>query len=125
MTVVKIEPQSNLSFVVVLEVLLGVDAEQLAQLVEQRETDMTGMIPQLQAFLPDPSMEDLLNDDAPSILAVQAQARLPDARIGAHVGAVIDLGESNEGIYILRWMDALPIDPSVGAGEESFAEAPA
>ena len=109
----------------VLEVLLGVDAEQLAQLVEQRETDMTGMIPQLQAFLPDPSMEDLLNDDAPSILAVQAQARLPDARIGAHVGAVIDLGESNEGIYILRWMDALPMDPSVGAGAASFAEAPA
>ena len=83
------------------------------------------MIPQLQAYLPDPTMEDLLNDDAPSILAVQAQARLPDARIGAHVGAVIDLGESNEGIYILRWMDALPIEPTVGTSGQIGAEAPA
>jgi len=107
----------------VLEALLGVDPEQLAQLVEQRETDMTAVIPQLQAFLPDPSMEDLLNDDAPSILAVQAQARLPEARIGAHVGAVIDLGESNEGIFILRWMDALPMDSSVGADADNFDEA--
>lgn len=106
----------------VLEVLLGLDPEQLAQLLEQRETDMTGLISQMEAYLPDPSMEDLLNDDAPSILAVQVQARLPEARIGAHVGAVIDLGESNEGIYILRWMDALPIDLSVGGGPTNFAE---
>ena len=103
----------------VLEALLGLDPEELQQVLEQRRTDMTGLLTTLQTFLPDPSIEDLLVDDAPSILAVEAQARLPAARIGAHVGAVIDLGESNEGIYILRWMDALPMDDSIGVGSWS------
>lgn len=100
----------------VLEALLGLDPEQLQQVLDQRQTDMTALMTLLTTWLPDPSLEDLLSDDAPSVLAVEAQARLPDARIGAHIGAVIDLGESNEGIYILRWMDALPMDTSVGAG---------
>ncbi|MFP6662811.1 MAG: hypothetical protein VCC00_01250 [Deltaproteobacteria bacterium] len=100
----------------VFEVLLGLTPEELQMVMEQRQTDMAGLIGMLQSLLPDPALEDLLDDDAPSILSVEAQARLPDARIGAHIGAVIDLGESNEGIYILRWMDALPMDSSVGAG---------
>ena len=104
----------------VLEALLGLDPEELQQVLEQRQTDMTGLMQLLATYLPDPSLEELLSDEAPSILGVEAQARLPDARIGAHIGAVIDLGESNEGIYILRWMDALPMDPGVGSGPEEY-----
>ncbi len=59
-------------------------------------------------MLPDVGLADLLTDEAPNMLTVEVQAQMPDSPVAAHIGAVIDLGESNEGVYILRWFDQLP-----------------
>lgn len=92
----------------VLKALFGLDDEQLAQLIELRTTGTGGLFGLIETMLPDPSLADLLSDEPPNILKVDVQAKMPDSPVAAHVAAVIDLGESNEGVYILRWFDQLP-----------------
>ena len=49
------------------------------------------------------------NDGEGAILLVEAQAQLPSARVKAHVGAVIDIDDSSEGIVVFRWMDQMAV----------------
>ncbi len=93
----------------VMRVVLGMDEKQLQQFLTTRMAGGGALLAEAAALLANPAMADLLTDEPPSILLVEAQARLPSARVGAHVGAVVDLGESNEGVYILRWMDQMPL----------------
>ncbi len=93
----------------VMRAVLGMDEKQLQQFLTTRMAGGGALLAEATALLGNPAMADLLTDEPPSILLVEAQARLPSARVGAHVGAVVDLGESNEGVYILRWMDQLPL----------------
>ncbi len=93
----------------VLQAVLGLDEEQMKQFMLARMAGGGALLEGLSVLLPNPAMADLLADEPPSILLIEAQAKLPSARVGAHVGAVVDLGESHEGVYILRWMDQLPI----------------
>lgn len=92
----------------VMQALFGLDDEQLAQIMEIRETGAGSLFGLLEPMLPDPSLADLLSDEPPNMLFVEVQAQVPDSPVAAHVAAVIDLGESNEGVYILRWFDHLP-----------------
>lgn len=105
----------------VLQALFGLDPEQLAQLMELRTTGTGGLFGLIETMLPDPSLADLLTDEPPNILKVEVQAQLPDSPVAAHLAAVIDLGESNEGVYILRWYDQLPA-ADVDRGQALFAE---
>lgn len=110
----------------VLRALFGLDEEQLAQLLEVRNSGAGSLFGLLEPMLPDPSLADLLSDEPPNILFVEVQAQTPDANVGAHVAAVIDLGESNEGVYILRWFDQLPVaDVDRGQMEGEFEPLPA
>lgn len=109
----------------VLQALFGLDEEQLAQIMEIRSTGAGSLFGLLEPMLPDPSLADLLSDEPPNILFVDVQAQVPDSRVGAHLGAVIDLGESNEGVYILRWLDQLPVDDvDRGQLESNFEHLP-
>lgn len=94
-------------------VLFGLDEEELAQ-VEQQVAEQQGAIgPILEAWLPIELQGGNLvseTDDFGSILTVEAQAQMPWAQVKAHVGAVIDLDESNEGIAVFRWLDQMPIE---------------
>ena len=92
----------------VMQALFGLDEEQLAQIMEVRETGTGGLFGLLEPMLPDPSLGDLLSDEPPNMLFVEVQAQVPDSPVASHIAAVIDLGESNEGVYILRWLDHLP-----------------
>ena len=92
----------------VLQALFGLDPEQLAQFMELRATGTGGLFGLVETMLPNPGLADLLSDEPPNILLVDVQAQMPDSPVAAHVAAVIDLGESNDGIYILRWYDQLP-----------------
>ncbi len=94
----------------VLRAVFGLDEEELAQVLETREFSAPALLATLEAKLADPTLAELLVDEPPAVLRVDAQARLPSARVGSRIGAVIDVGESNEGVYVLRWMDSLPIE---------------
>ncbi len=93
----------------VLRALFGLDEEQMTQVLESRATGAGSLFALLEPMLPDPSLADLLSDEPPNILLVDVQAKVPDSKVAAHIAAVIDLGESNEGVYILRWYDQLPV----------------
>jgi general secretion pathway protein K len=93
----------------VLRAFFGLDEEELAQLLEVRDTSAPGLIDVLRAKVPDPRLSEMLTSEtAPTLVSVEVQAQVPASRIKAHMAAVIDLGESTDGIYILRWMDQLP-----------------
>lgn len=94
----------------VLRAVFGLDDEEIDQILETRETSAAALLPTLEARLADPTLAGLLADEPPGVLRIDAQARLPSARVGARIGAVVDVGESNEGVYVLRWMDSLPIE---------------
>lgn len=93
----------------VLRAFFGLDDEELAQIVDVRATSAPGLIEVLRAKVPDPRLSEMLTSEiSPAVLTVEVQAQMPDSRIRSHLAAVIDLGESNEGVYVLRWMDQLP-----------------
>jgi len=99
----------------VLKILFGLDDEQLQQIIDQRATGLGSIFQILQTLLPDPTLGDLLTDETPNLLVVDVQAQMPGSPVPARVAAVIDLGESNEGVYILRWYDQLPVDEELHA----------
>ena len=68
-------------------------------------TDLLGV---LKAKVPDPQVAEKLSAEiAPTLLSVEVQAKLPSSRISSRIGAVIDLGESSEGVYVQRWLDQM------------------
>ncbi len=105
----------------VLQALFGLDEEQLAQLLEIRASGAGSLFGLLEPMLPDPALAELLSDEPPNILSVDVQAQMPNSAVAAHVAAVIDLGESNEGVYILRWYDQLPA-ADIGQGQDEFLQ---
>jgi hypothetical protein len=100
----------------VLRALFGLDEEQLAQLTEQRAQGLSSIFPVLEGMLADPVLAELLSDETPNLLVVDVQAQMPGSSVPARVAAVIDLGESNEGVYILRWYDQLPVVDGLRCG---------
>ncbi|MFM7737142.1 MAG: general secretion pathway protein GspK [Alphaproteobacteria bacterium] len=93
----------------VLRAYFGLDKEELQQLMDTRErgqaTDLLGV---LKAKVPDPRIAEKLSAElAPTLLSVEVQAKLPSSRISSHIGAIIDLGESSEGVYVQRWLDQM------------------
>lgn len=94
-------------------VLFGLDEEELAQIEQQVAEQQGAILPVLEANLPIELQGGNLvseSDDVSAILTVEAQAQLPSARVKAHVGAVIDIEDSNEGIAVFRWMDQMPVE---------------
>lgn len=93
----------------VLKAFFNLDEEELEQILETRAHSAPGLLDVLKAHVPDPRLSEMLTSEtAPTLLSVEVQAQLPSSRIKAHLAAVIDLGESSDGVYILRWMDQLP-----------------
>ena len=101
-----------------MRAFFGLDEEELEQLLEVRATSAPGLLDVLRAKVPDPRISQMLSSEvSPTVLTVEVQAQLPNSRVKSHLGAVVDLGESDEGVYILRWMDQLP---PVGETSRSF-----
>jgi general secretion pathway protein K len=98
----------------VLKTLFTLDEEEMVQLQDMQEQSASTFLAQLQTQLPDPTLSSLLTDEPPNVVMVEVQAKMPDARVPAHVAGVIDVGDSNEGIYVLRWIDNLPVDDQIG-----------
>jgi general secretion pathway protein K len=93
----------------VLKAFFGLDDEELEQMLSVRNGSGAGLLDVLKAKVPDPRLSEMLSSEiSPTVLSVEVQAQLPSSKVKAHLGAVIDLGESSEGVYILRWMDQLP-----------------
>lgn len=93
----------------VLRAYFGLDKEELQQLMDVRERgqapDLLGV---LKAKVPDPQVAEKLSAElAPTLLSVEVQAKLPSSRISSRIGAIIDLGESSEGVYVQRWLDQM------------------
>ena len=93
----------------VLRAFFGLDKEELAQLLDTRENGQAGdLLGLLKSKVPDPRVAEKLTAElAPTLLSVEVQAKLPSSKISSHIGAVIDLGESSEGVYVQRWMDQM------------------
>ena len=92
-----------------LRAFFGLDKEELAQLLDTRENGQAGdLLGLLKSKVPDPRVAEKLTAElAPTLLSVEVQAKLPSSKISSHIGAVIDLGESSEGVYVQRWMDQM------------------
>ena len=97
----------------VKRVLFGLDDSELQQ-IETQQAQQTGgsILSVLENKLPVALQGgDLVSDSdgEGAILFVEAQAQLPAARVKAHVGAVIDIEDSSEGIVVYRWMDQMAV----------------
>lgn len=105
----------------VLQVLLGLDAAALTELVALREADPGGFLPlvQAQATAINPQLSSLLVDGEPTVVTLEAKADLRDPRNQSHVAVVADLtAETAEGAKIIRWLDRAPwTGPLPGARE--------
>lgn len=96
----------------VKRVLFGLDDEELTQIEQQVAEGQGTVMTVLEGKLPVQLQGGNLvseNDTEGAILLVEAQAQLPSARVKAHVGAVIDIEDSNEGIVVYRWMDQMAV----------------
>jgi general secretion pathway protein K len=89
----------------VLQVFFALDKDELAQILDTRENAAPALIAVLEAKMPTPFLSFV--DGPPSVLNVEVQAQLPSSRVKSHMGAVIDVGESAEGVHVMRWMDRL------------------
>jgi general secretion pathway protein K len=98
----------------VLRSLFALDDEEMVQIQETQDQSASTLLSVLQTQIPDPTLGSLLTDEPPNVVMVEVQAKYPGARVPAHVAGVIDVGDSNEGIYVLRWIDQLPVDDSLG-----------
>ena len=92
----------------VLQALFGFDEQQVDEFLAARAAGGLDLFSLAETMLPDPQLADMMSDEPPNVLKVSVQAQTSDSPVAAHVAAVIDLGESNEGVYILRWYDQLP-----------------
>ena len=97
----------------VKRVLFGLDDQELQQ-IETQQAQQTGgsILSVLENKLPVALQGNDMVSDSDSegaILFVEAQAQLPAARVKAHVGAVIDIEDSSEGIVVYRWMDQMAV----------------
>lgn len=96
----------------VKQVLFGLDNEELDQIEKQVASGSGDILPVLEAKLPVELQDGNLvseTDAEGAILFVEAQAQLPSSRVKAHVGAVVDIDDSNEGLVLLRWMDQMAV----------------
>jgi hypothetical protein len=94
---------------IVKQVLFGLDPDEMKQIEQQQSGNI---LPVYEARLPVELQGGNLvseSDAESSILFVEAQAQLPSSRVKAHVGAVIDIEDSNEGLVLLRWMDQMAV----------------
>lgn len=101
----------------VLRAFFALDSEELAQLLDTKTNGQApGLMDVLQAKLGNPLLGEMLTAElAPTLLSVEVQAKLPSSRVAAHIGAIVDIGESTDGIYVQRWMDQLPpVDATAG-----------
>jgi hypothetical protein len=95
----------------VKQVLLGLTKKELDDL-EQDSNNAVPLMTRYESRLPIELQGGNLMSETEtegSILFVEAQAQLPSARVKAHVGAVIDIEDSSEGIVVYRWMDQMAV----------------
>lgn len=95
----------------VLQALLAVGAEEAAELINQRDAEGASLLPILQARVGaiDPTVAELLVEQTPRVVFVEARADVAHERNQARVAAVVDLASDvGEGLRILRWFDQAP-----------------
>lgn len=94
----------------VMRALFALDDEELEQMRVARDESSETFLSLLQTRIPDPTLGNLLNNDPANVVKVEVQAKLPGSRVPAHVAGVVDVGGSEEGVYVLRWTDQLPVE---------------
>jgi general secretion pathway protein K len=105
----------------VLQVILNIDAEEAAELIEMREEQEilvfeTEVLERLRTL--DPVLGEQINrGGSPKVVRVEARADVSKPRNQARVAAVIELSsELTEGIRIVRWFDRAPWQGTLPAG---------
>jgi general secretion pathway protein K len=107
----------------VLQVLLGVDAATLSDLVALRDADPDAFLPlaQAAAMAVDPRLVLMLDSDPnPTVVTLEAKADLRDPRNQSRVAVVADLSaETAEGAKVIRWLDRAPWSGPPPGGERA------
>jgi general secretion pathway protein K len=104
----------------VLQALLGIDTAAATDLAGQRDNDASSFLPQLQAQLSavDPHLRDVLVNEPPTVLMLEARGDMQDPRNQSRVAAVVDIASNtSEGAKIVRWLDRAPWEGAIPAGE--------
>lgn len=92
----------------VLRVLLGGEETDVEEFVAARDADAGSALMLLKAKLGNPLVARRLVDRDPTMLAIDARAKMQDGRVEARVGAVVYLEEDGDGFRVVRWFDRLP-----------------
>jgi general secretion pathway protein K len=111
----------------VLQVILGIEADDAADLIRQRDEEGAALLPIVQAQLTglDPGLAQLLVDQAPRVVTVDASGDAAHERNQSRVTMVADLASDvSEGMRVLRWLDRSPwagppIGPTPAAGDDA------
>ena len=107
----------------VLQVLLGLDATAVGDLIAERDTEGPGFLPRIQAQLMavDPHLASLITPEKheAQIIYIEARGDTHASRNQSRVACVADVGsQASEGVRILRWFDRAPwAAPLPGRGE--------
>lgn len=94
-----------------MQMLFGLDADTAASLAAQRDGDPTAFLPVLQgqAATIDDRLQEMLVDEEPHLVQVEARADETWTRNRSSVAAVVEIsGEDVDGIKIVRWLDRAP-----------------
>jgi len=94
----------------VMRTLFALDDKEMEEMKTNQEESAATLLSLLQTHLPDPTIAGLLSDEPANVVKVEVQAKYPDTRVPAHVAGVVDVGGSEEGVYVLRWTDQLPVE---------------
>jgi hypothetical protein len=109
-----------------LQMLLGYDDEQMAELREARADPLFGDELKARLIAAEPSLAELLRDEPPKFVFVEARADVTQERNRSTVAAIVDIASDDyDGPDIRRWLDRAPWQgtlPAGGAGGESGPE---
>lgn len=95
----------------VLQAVVGIDAETAAELIRQRDEDAIPLRDSVLGYIggADPGLADLLVDEEPRVVFIEARADVARPRNQARVAAVASISEElADSVRILRWFDRAP-----------------
>jgi len=101
----------------VLRALLGLEDEDLEEVLELRESDPRAALLKARASAADPLLGRRLVYRRTITVMIEAEAKMNEGRMPARVTAVVDLSEDADGFHLKRWIDRSPAFPA-GIGTE-------
>ena len=80
----------------------------MEEILTARDEDPSSVLGLIRAKVADQVLARRLVDRAPSMVAIEARAKMQNGRVQARLGAVVFVPEDADGFHVERWYDRLP-----------------